>query len=78
VASNVRPFIESSVGDNIYLCSEEQDWIDNLSRLVELEQVRHGIGNNAYADVRNRYNVIDISKKYVEILEKFRQEYKRD
>lgn len=72
VASTVRPFNESIPRGCGILCSDKQAWYERLKDLIEHPEVRETIGNNAYKDVKERFNMDKVSEKYAEVLKEIR------
>ena len=72
VASKIEPF-NKAIGDGVtgYLAHTEDEWFIALSTLIENETLRVTIGQNAYNEVKENYNVEKISNQYVEELKKW-------
>ena len=66
VASNVEPFKKDFEG---FLCNSDEDWMECISKLIEDEDLRLGMGNLAYYSVKDNFNVIGISFQYVNMIE---------
>ncbi len=47
-------------GSNGFLASSNEDWVDNLSLLIENKEMRYSIGMNGRRTVENQYSL----KKY--------------
>ena len=60
VASNVGAF-KSQIVDGVtgFLCSDEEEWINKLSNLIESKDLRYEIGKNAYDEVMNNHITIN-------------------
>lgn len=71
VASDVEPYRCIEHGKTGFLAKEKEDWIKYLSDLITSEELRKHVGDMAYRNVRENYNIEKVSKKYLEILEKF-------
>ena len=52
-----------------FTAREEDDWVDWMSTLIENEQLRKDNGLIAYNDVKQKFNLDDISKDYYRLLE---------
>jgi len=52
-------------GENGFLASNKQSWIDALKKLIESQTLRETIGLNAYKTVMENYQIEHISKKYM-------------
>lgn len=73
VASAVRPFNESvSHGTTGLLCKTKEEWYENLNALIKNKELRNRLGNAAYQDVFNRFNMNDWAVKYSEVLREVR------
>jgi SAM-dependent methyltransferase len=70
VASNVRPFAESiKNGLTGITCSTKAEWYRHLKDLIEHKNVRGNVGQMAYNDVKERFNMETIAKLYRDTLE---------
>ncbi len=73
VASNVeeyRSIIEE--GENGFIASDKQSWIDALEKLIHSQSLRKTIGNNASLTVLENYQIEHIAQKYMlPILQKY-------
>ena len=65
VASDVEPFRKDFHG---YLASCDNDWMMHLSHLIENSDHRIQIGWNAYYDVRDKFNLNTIARKYADLV----------
>lgn len=75
VMSKVRPFQESIVnGQTGYLCSSKKDWYERLKALIESKEERKRIGQNAYREIRENYNMDKVSDGYKELLNHIKKE----
>jgi SAM-dependent methyltransferase len=72
VASSVRPFAECIKNQNGILCSTRQDWYDRLKNLIELPAARSVYGENAYSDVKDRFNMEKVAEQYAALLKEIR------
>lgn len=71
VASFIEPYSKSiEAGHNGMLCESTDDWINNISYLIDNEAHRLKIGNRAFETVQKNYNIDTTTKKYVKFLEK--------
>jgi len=69
VASNIEPYAKSIVnGKTGYLCDGLNDWITNISTLIENEQLRKDIGKNELEEIENKYNLSNTIDKYIKII----------
>lgn len=69
VCSNVRPFSESlKHGKDGFLCSSSQEWYEDLKMLINSKKLRSQIGNEAYNQVKTRFNMNDWAKTYSNVL----------
>ena len=69
VASPTPAYAESIVdGKTGFIADTKEQWVEKLSALIENEELRKTVGNNAYLDVRKNYSIKDIAKDYVKIL----------
>ena len=67
VASPVTPFKEC---ENIILAQEPQEWIDELSGLIEDKQYRIYKGEESYKEVKEKYNVERTAHRYLKLLKR--------
>jgi glycosyltransferase involved in cell wall biosynthesis len=65
VASCVEPFKHDFVGK---IATDTEEWVDDLSRLVEKKSFRESLGEYAYRDSKEKFNLEKISEKYAQIL----------
>ena len=78
VASNVEPFRRSiEHGYTGFLAKEQDDWFNYLSQLIESEQYRKTMGDNAYWQVKKDFNLKQVTKDYVDLLQGEVDEFKR-
>lgn len=69
VASPVRPFTDSIISHKTGLFAQEVDeWVDCLDLLINDEDLRKSIGDNANDAVRKDYNASTIAVKYLDLL----------
>lgn len=68
VASNVEPFKCIKDCKDGVLVTEEDEWIDAISSLIESEQMRKTVGKSAYIRVKKDFNVEVISRKYARLI----------
>jgi glycosyltransferase involved in cell wall biosynthesis len=54
-------------GKDCLLVEEKKDWFDALSRLIEDETYRKELAENAYKEVRNRYNLDFVADRWAKI-----------
>jgi len=58
VCSAVEPFLTSVVdGETGYIAHSEQEWVERISRLVEEEEERRRVGENAYDEVMRSWTM---------------------
>ena len=69
VASSIVPY-EKSIqnGKTGLLADTAEEWIGHLSHLIESESARFEIGDNAFKEVSNHYNLDDVTDKYIKVL----------
>lgn len=72
VASSVRPFNESIKEGHGYLCTDKGAWYQKLKDLIEHPALRLAVGENAYKDVKDRFNMERIAGDYAAILRSIR------
>lgn len=65
VASRVEPFSSDYKGR---LAWDDESWIQNLSTLIENKELRVKEGLEAYEDVKNTFNLNDVSREYADHL----------
>ena len=53
-------------GINGYLPNTHEDWIRDLSNLIESEQLRSEIGSKGYETVYEKYSIAAVRNRYVE------------
>jgi glycosyltransferase involved in cell wall biosynthesis len=71
VASNVEPYKKSIVqGKSGYLCDSPRDWVDAIDNLINKESLRKRVGLEAYKQAKKEYNLDEVTKKYIKVLEK--------
>lgn len=74
VASPIRPFKDSiSHNSNGLLCATKRDWFEALQVLIEDKQTRQRLGETAYGDVKERFNMDKIALKYADTLKEIRK-----
>ena len=64
VASDVGPY-KDAVAE---LCTEESEWYTTLCTLIGNPEYRKSLGKKAYRDVKKHYNLIDVTEKYLTVL----------
>lgn len=70
VASNVRPFAESIKNKATgFLCNSKKDWYESLRLLVTDQAARMLVGEQARADVFERFNMDKIAADYRNVLQ---------
>ena len=68
VASNINVYNEAIVdGVNGYLASNEDEWVDKLSILIEDPILRNGMVNNAHEDILKNYSLKSRANQWDEI-----------
>lgn len=66
VAQNIPPYsLNIFNGDTGFLCSDSEDWVENLSLLIEAEGLRKEIGKNARNYVFENYNLDTKISEYI-------------
>ncbi len=55
-------------GENGFLCNTDEEWFDTLCKLIESKELRDTIGQNGYDFVAKNYDIRNISKDYIDIL----------
>jgi O-antigen biosynthesis protein len=71
VASDIEPYRRSIVsGKSGFLCDSINSWIEALSVLIEKESLRKKIGITAFNQIKKEYNLDDVTRKYIKVLEK--------
>jgi glycosyltransferase involved in cell wall biosynthesis len=69
VATKIEPYEKSIVhGQTGFLCETAQDWIDNLSMLIDSQKDRRDIGNRAFDDIHSRFNLDTVTDDYIKTL----------
>jgi len=66
VASNVEPFKTNFIG---FLADDEMDWFEQLSLLIQDQDLRLNTGFMAYYDVKDKFNLDGIARKYAKLIE---------
>jgi glycosyltransferase involved in cell wall biosynthesis len=70
VASRIIPYQETIKNAKTgFLCTNVDEWIMNLSTLIENKELREKIGKTAYNFVIQNYNAKNSAEKYIQILE---------
>lgn len=73
VASRVYPFKNSIKNqEDGFVCNSSQEWYDALKALIVDESRRRAVGQQAYARVKQDFNMDNTAKHYAEILEAIR------
>ena len=52
------------------LATEEDEWIDSISSLIESEHMRKTVGKNAYNRVKKEYNAEIIAANYAKLIKR--------
>lgn len=68
VASKVRPFSESIKEGSGYLAASQAEWYSKLKDLILDPALRKAIGENAYNDVKENFNMDRVAVQYAELL----------
>lgn len=78
VASRVYPYYKDVLGKETIehevtglLCDTVEDWVTNLSRLIEDEKLRNELGENAYKHVVENWQYKDQKKHTLDVVSKF-------
>jgi len=66
VASNVEPYKNTKA----LLCSSTEEWVKNLSLLIEDYDLRRKIGEESYEDVKKRFSMNRLAKYYFRLLKR--------
>jgi len=74
-AYNKDPFGVVKHGKNILFAKYKEDWIKQLSRLIEDENLRKKIGQQSYDDVMNYYNLEKQAHVYTDAYQKIYDDY---
>ena len=74
-AYNKDPFGVVKHGKNILFAKYKEDWIKQLSRLIEDENLRKKIGQQSYDDVMNYYNLEKQAYVYTDAYQKIYDDY---
>lgn len=70
VASKVRPFTESIIdGQTGLICDSKQAWYETLKNLIKDKNSRQTLGQRAYDEVKNKFNMNNIAEQYRATLE---------
>ena len=69
VASPVEPYLCIEHGKTGYLASNDNEWVECLSKLIENEELRRYVGKTAYLYVRDNHSVEVVAKDYIKKLE---------
>ena len=71
VASDVEPYRRSIInGKTGLLCDSARSWVEALSILIEKETLRKSMGKAAHNQIKKEYNLDEVTKRYVRVLEK--------
>lgn len=80
VASRVYPYSKDIFGVPVIedgetglLCDTVEDWVNNLSKLIESEELRKKLGENAYNHVVKNWQYKDGKKRIIEALKSIEQ-----
>jgi glycosyltransferase involved in cell wall biosynthesis len=77
VCTNIEHFKDSiKDGKTGYLVNNDQEWHDRLTDLIKSSDLRRSIGMKAYNDVKANWNIKNIAKDYIKVLQKFKKDYK--
>lgn len=68
IASRVEPFLTNFEGR---LANDDESWFNHLSDLIENQDLRLNEGMNAYFDVKDNFNLTNISMQYAKYLERY-------
>lgn len=79
VASRVYPYYKDILGvptieheETGLLCDTTEDWVNNLSRLIESEELRKKLGENAYNHIVKNWQYKDWKKNIIEVVEQIK------
>lgn len=76
VASRVGHFRQTiKDGEDGYLCTEADEWIEKLSALIDSEILRRGIGLAGYERVKKDFNLAKVTPQYIDLLKKIKEEH---
>jgi len=70
VCSNVEPFKCVKDCKDGVLATEEDEWIDAISSLIESDHMRKTVGKNAYNRVKKDYNAEIIAANYAKLIKR--------
>lgn len=77
IASRVYPYYKDVLGiptikheETGLLCDTVEDWVTNLSRLIEDEELRIKLGENAYNDIVKNWQYKDQKKNTLNVIKK--------
>lgn len=74
VASPIRPFKDSiSHGADGFLCSTKTDWYETIKTLIDNKETRWRVGEAAYLEVKDRFNMDKTAKVYADLLKEIRK-----
>lgn len=80
IASRIYPYYKDIYGvptieheETGLLCDNVEDWVENLSKLIESEELRKKLGENAYNAVVKNWQYKDWKHKIIEVVEKITQ-----
>lgn len=80
VASNVYPYSKDVLGTRTIidgetglLCDTEEDWVKNLSLLIENEDMRRKLGENAYKFIIENWQYKDWKKNIIDTVKKIKK-----
>ena len=76
VASRIYPYYKDIMGvptiqheETGLLCDTTEDWVENLSKLIESKELRKKLGENAYNAVLKNWQYKDWKKNIIEVVE---------
>lgn len=79
VASRVYPYYKDIFGvptieheETGLLCDTTEDWVNNLSKLIESEELRKKLGQNAYDAIVKNWQYKDWKKNIIEVVEQIK------
>ena len=77
VASRMYPYSKDILGRTVIedeetglLCDTHEDWVNNLSRLIESKELREKLGNNAYNHIVKDWQYKDAKSHIIDIVNK--------
>jgi ubiquinone/menaquinone biosynthesis C-methylase UbiE/glycosyltransferase involved in cell wall biosynthesis len=73
VVSKVQPFQECIDGKNGLLANSNKEWFEKLSLLIEDKDLRLKLGETAYQDIKENYNMDKVAEGYMQLLKEIKK-----